>query len=50
MKWEDVYQLPLRKDEIGPYAFSKNGTMAITFNFNIHDMKFMKKIVKIKLG
>lgn len=50
MKWKEVYQLPLRKEEYGPYAFSKNGTMAITFNFDIHDMKFMEKFVAIVNG
>ena len=50
MDWKDVYQLPLRKDEHGHYAFSKNGTMAITFNFNINDMKFMEKFVSIVNG
>ena len=50
MDWKDVYQWPLRKDEYGHYAFSKNGTMAITFNFNINDMKFMEKFVAIVNG
>lgn len=31
IRWEDVWELPLHLDECDTYAFSKNGTMALTF-------------------
>ena len=30
--WEKVYQLPIHADKYGSYAWSKNGTMALTFD------------------
>ena len=29
--WEKVYQLPIHTDKYGPYAWAKNGTMALMF-------------------
>lgn len=45
IKWEDVYQLPLHPDKHGSYAWSKNGTMSLMFEYEYMDC-LGKKVIK----
>lgn len=40
--WKEVYQLPLHIDKHGSYAWSKNGTMALTFETGEGEKQFVK--------
>jgi hypothetical protein len=45
--WQDVWKLPLRGDEWGDYAWSKNDTMALMFDKSFNDADRAKLIEAI---
>jgi len=49
--WLDVWELPLHLDECDTYAYSKNGTMALTFDADTEEQILeARKIVAIING
>lgn len=51
ISWEDVWELPLHLDECDTYAYSKNGTMALTFDADTEEQILeARKIVAIING
>lgn len=48
IRWEDVYELPLHLDKYGCYAFSKNDTMALSFEYGESEEEYINAVKRWK--